>query len=194
MFPFKPPFIRNFPLPRSITKGYIVILASFRGNKIPKNVYIGCFPCQPYQPSSVNQLNPHFPLLIHQHQVWTHGFPFFPALNLPILPLLRPLPSRPCCKSPSPDQRESSALDRTGPSSANRWHRRGVCRWGRRSYGTNWQSPWSILKIGPCLTYWCLTQGMREWSMSSLVIIIPFPHSHPFPMFSTSKLKKWMFC
>ena len=29
--------------------------------------------------------------------------------------------------------------------------------------------------------------NFREWSISSLVIIIPFPQSHPFPTFSTSK-------
>ena len=28
-------------------------------------------------------------------------------------------------------------------------------------------------------TYWCLTQGMREWSISSLVIIIPAIPSNP---------------
>ena len=34
--------------------------------------------------------------------------------------------------------------------------------------------------------------NFREWSISSLVIIIPFPHSHPFPAkLSTSKFRGW---
>ena len=39
------------------------------------------------------------------------------------------------------------------------------------------------------MTYWCLVGNFREWSTRTINFIIPFPHSHPFPTFSTSKMK-----